>query len=193
MNSNKKKTIGRRMAGALLATLLALLFFSPNLRAQTADLCQGDLNCGKLGNFINPLKVTVSGPVDCNYTDLQIDMSNGKVWVRPGTQSSAFACPQFYNTLTDTLLTLSDLFTGTSLPTSFPDGVFEVGNFTLRVSTVGASTQNVTLTFLPNADNTPVWIRATGNVDINASQILSVAGKNGGGVLSTFLGGNAGD
>ncbi len=67
-----------------------------------------------------------------------------------------------------------------TLPTSFPDGLLDVGNFTLRRSALGgAQNFGVTLDFVPNPDNTPVIIRSTGNVTIDGITALSVAGTAG--------------
>src|SRR5579885_369504 len=175
--TEKGNTISRRTA-ILLPLLLVAATFRGMLRAQTVSLG----GTAALGDFLNPLTVNDGSQV-CNYDLIEIDLSQGKVFARPFRNASNAGCNS----------TLVDITNGQNPTTTFPppftaaltgpinDGVLEVGNFTLRQSVLtGASTPTLTLIFVPNANNTPVWLRATGSVNIGGGTVSSVAGQAGG-------------
>src|SRR3972149_5851141 len=88
MDGNKKKIFGRRMAGALLAILLPLLF-TASLHAQTVNLG----GTGALGKFINPTSVvTNTGGQTCGYAEIRIDLAQGKVFAIPNRTTSNTDC-----------------------------------------------------------------------------------------------------
>ena len=180
-----------RFAAGVFALLLALTA-SPALHAQNFDAG----GTGALGNFINPLLVTSSIGEICNYDLIRIDLEQGKVFARPFRQAGNASCNA---TLVDITNAVDTGGTGQKpfaiAPTGpFTDGVIEVTNFTLQQHTTpsGAAAASTVLDFVPGVDNYPPVIRATGDVTINANTTLSVAGRNGGDVLSTFLRGAGG-
>ena len=148
--------------------LLLALLFSPSARAQFSSG-----STGSFGNFSNPGFINAAGRT-CNYDLLLIDLAQGKVFARPFHDVGT---PQGCTTA------LQDVTSFFSTPPTGPilDGVIDVGNFTLQKpapSSDGATFTFITQ-FVPNAKNTPVIIRATGNVDIGANTTLSVAGQPG--------------
>ena len=169
---------GRAIAGGLLTVVVMLGF---GLSAQA-----GLGGSGALGDFSNPLTVGVpaSGPTEqCDYSTMKIDMILGKVIVTPANNATTVCVSQ-----ADQEYPLTLVFSGASLPASFPDGVFEVADFTLQLSQVGArAARAVTLEFLRNADNTPVMIRSNGatGVTISTGTTLNLNGKDGGDVSGT--------
>ncbi|MBI3894713.1 MAG: hypothetical protein HY313_02160 [Acidobacteria bacterium] len=154
--------------------LLLGLTISPGLRAQTFN----SGGTAALGDFLNPSTVAVpaTSPTDtCDYSTMKIDMNLGVVKVTP-VNSASVACVS----VAEQTYPLSLVFSATTLPSSFPDGVFEVSNFTLQSSQVGTrAARGVTLNFLSNADNTPVFIRATGDATINAGNAIALNGVVG--------------
>jgi hypothetical protein len=189
MDSYKRTKKGRTSA-AMIAMLLALANAPVSGVAQQLSLG----GSGVLGAFQNPLTVTpIGAPVPCTYTLLQIDMATGAVFVQPDRAQGNNAVGSCFGGAVLTggtgfspPLTLASLFSG-SLPASFPTGVFEVTDFTLRQSNASGTTSNVTLQFLRNDDNTPVIIRSNGptGVTINAGQVLNLEGQAGGEVAAT--------
>ncbi|MBI4443208.1 MAG: hypothetical protein HY649_07515 [Acidobacteria bacterium] len=167
----------RGIAGGFLAVVLTLGF------SLSAHAVLG--GSGALGNFINPLTVgvpAVSPTEQCDYSAMKIDMNLGKVIVTPFNNATT-ACV----TTADQEYPLTLVFSG-SLPASFPDGVFEVADFTLQQPQVGArAARTVTLEFLRNADNTPVILRSNGatGVFISTGTTLNLNGKDGGDVSGT--------
>ncbi|MBI4443785.1 MAG: hypothetical protein HY649_10465, partial [Acidobacteria bacterium] len=158
------------MSRCLLAVMLAALA-GPALQAQT--FTSG--GTGALGSFTNPLSVTDTSvpPKTCTYNLMQIDMALGTVKVQPFIETNgASGCNQ-------TLVPITSQFPNFPVSGGFPEGVFEFTDFTLQMSVAGTRTDAVTLQFLPNANNTPVWIRATGNVTINGSTTITLDGSAG--------------
>ncbi|MBI4442719.1 MAG: hypothetical protein HY649_05020 [Acidobacteria bacterium] len=170
-------------------------------QAQTVNLG----GTGALGKFINPTSVvTNTGGQTCGYNEIRIDLAQGKVFAIPNrTTSNTLCSDQSPVDITNVV----DATTGQKpfaiAPTGpITNGVLEVTDFVLQTA-FGPSTfidgilgfgSNIThLTFVSNSDNTPVWIRATGNVTINGNTVLNVAGRNGGNVLATFLRGTGGN
>jgi len=163
--------------------LLLALAFGPSLRAQTVNLG----GTGALGDFINPLSVTSATGEACNYNTIQIDLAQGKVFAIPFRKLNNASCDATPVDITSQVFSTGiSTFDGSA-------GVLEVANFTLRETTTptNASAATEELSFVPNANNTPVWIRATGNITINSGTTLNVAGAQGAGV-SGFLRGAGG-
>ncbi|MBI4458805.1 MAG: hypothetical protein HY648_01945, partial [Acidobacteria bacterium] len=149
--------------------LLLGLGINPGLRAQTFN----SGGTGALGSFTNPLSVLATDGKTCTYNSIQIDMALGTVKVSPYVETNgASSC----NT---TLVNITSQFPNFPASGGFPDGVFEFTDFTLRASVAGTRTDAVTLQFLPNANNTPVWIRATGDVTIGGSTTIDLTASGG--------------
>ncbi|MBI2817238.1 MAG: hypothetical protein HYX72_09890 [Acidobacteria bacterium] len=196
MDSNKKSNTRAmsRLHASPFALALLVLLCSAALRAQSVNL--GGI--AALGDFRNPLTVTDITPQVCNYDSIQIDLALGKVWARPYRNGSNAACNPTYVDITNvvgTVVSPSTTQTPFSIPPTGPinDGVLEVANFTLQQSTLtGASTPTwLYLSFRPNANNTPVWLRATGNVTISTGTWVLLTGSSGG-ARSGFLRGVGG-
>jgi hypothetical protein len=203
MKSNGEREVRRQESGVRRAAtdwkqvvlglfvMLLALGFSPSLRAQTVNLG----GTGALGAFINPTSVTTNTQgQSCGYAVLQIDLAQGKVFAIPNrTTANAVCLDQSPVDITNVAFT--------NPPTGpINNGVLEVTDFTLRPA-FGPSTfidgvfgfggNNTHLVFVANANNTPVWIRATGNVTINGSSIMNLNGASGANG-STFLRGAGG-
>jgi len=185
MDNNKKTITGGRITLGLLTALLALAF-GPNLLAQSFNAG----GTGPLGDFLNPVTVS-DGTNTCNYATLVIDLSLGKVFATPGNFVGGTGCNPAPVDVT------SAVFTPPIASFDGSAGVLDVASFRLRQSNVGGTStpaRNVTLSFVANANNTPVVIRAgcpatptagCGNVTIDASQIVSLDGGAAGEVGGT--------
>ena len=166
MSSNRERKARNRRAVGLAAVYFFALAYGPALHAQTVNLG----GTGALGAFINPTSVLANtGGQTCGISIIQIDLAQGKVFAIPDRTTANSLCAD-----RSPVDITSTAFPGLTGPIN--DGVLEVTTFTLQEAK-GPSTfidndagiGNVTsVVFVPNANNTPVWLRATGNITINA-------------------------
>ncbi|MBI4442550.1 MAG: hypothetical protein HY649_04150 [Acidobacteria bacterium] len=172
------------MSRCLLAVLLAALG-GPALQAQT-PFDSGSTEA--LGDFANPptVSVTVGATTqDCVYNLLRIDLITGKVLVQPFRNTGNGGCVSTALQEFDPALFFQPIPPSTTpitVPAGFPTGVLDFHNFTL-IKPFGGSADpgsfNLTVDFVPNLNNTPVIIRASGNVDIGGGVFLNVSGQSG--------------
>ena len=159
----------RRRAGMPVLLLLLTLVFSPCLRAQFDSG-----STGALGNFINPLTVVSASDETCNYVELRMDLAQGKAFAIPYRSGSNVDCNRALVDITATVFA--------NPPTAgFLNGVIDVTNFTLQDSFLTGADNSIAtyLSFVPNPNNTPVIIRATGNVTFNGGTFITVEGSPG--------------
>jgi len=201
-----RRNLARIVTAAVFVVLLGISF-SPGLHAQAVifnngGACvSGSPGATCIGNFSNPPSLTTLSPVDtCNYDQVAFDLTNGKILAHPYRDASNAICAsQAWTDITTASLTIVP---GQSVPLNPFDGstgLLEFGTFNLQVSNLaGASQPGLTLlfqqgvscvvgppvscssvTFPANANNTPIMIRATGNLTIAGNTTLWVAGFGG--------------
>lgn len=198
-NSNMRRPV-------MVGIVAILLSFSggTRLHAQAFDT----KGTAVMGDFLNPLTVldtTSPTPKTCTYDLLRFDMALGKVFARPFKDSLNVAC---VTTLVDITSQVFQPVPPSTSPIIAPagflsDGLIQVHNFRLQVpSLTGASkpsfstficcpTINFFVDFVPNANNTPVVLIATGTVTVDAN-VQFYAGGLPGGARSGFLRGSGG-
>ena len=185
----------QRMSRCLLAVLLAALG-GPALQAQFDS---GSTQA--LGDFANPPSLSVTSGAttqDCVYDLLRINLITGKVLARPFRNTSNAGCVSTALQEFDPALFFLPIppdTTPITVPAGFPTGVLDFHNFTLIKpfgGGVDVNSYNLTVDFVPNANNTPVIIRASGNVDVGGGVFLNLSGQ-GGARNFALLRGQAGD